>query len=77
MEDQLQSLDQVRASAIDMAFRFGPKLIVAIIILLLGYLAARWAGGFVRRLLRRFRLQPPVQILIERVVLCLTFGLFD
>ena len=76
MEDQLQSLDHVRASAIDMAVRFGPKLIVAAIILLLGYLAARWAGGFIRRLLRRFRLQPPVQILIERVVLCLTFGLF-
>ena len=76
MEGQIQSLDQVRASAIDMAFRFGPKLIVAIIILLLGYLAARWAGGFIRRLLKSFRLQPPVQILIERVVLCLTFGLF-
>ena len=38
MGEQFQTIDQVKASAIDMAFRFGPKLIVAIIILLLGYL---------------------------------------
>jgi len=33
MDNPLQSLDQVRASALDMAVRFGPKLVVALIII--------------------------------------------
>ncbi|MBA4356689.1 MAG: mechanosensitive ion channel protein MscS, partial [Desulfovibrio sp.] len=38
MDNSLQSLDQVRASTLDMAVRFGPKLMVAVIILAAGYL---------------------------------------
>jgi hypothetical protein len=33
MGNQLQSLDQVKASILDMGVRFGPKLLVAIVIL--------------------------------------------
>ena len=76
MGEQFQSLDHVKASAIDMALRFGPKLIVAALILFAGYIAARWAGSVTGRLLRRFRLEPPVRALIERITQALMLGLF-
>ena len=44
MGDQLQALDQVRSTAIDLGMKFGPKLVVAILILFAGYVVGRWAG---------------------------------
>ena len=76
MADPMQSIDQVKASAIDMAIRFGPKLIVAGLILLAGYLASRWIGGLFGRLLTRFKLEAPVRSLLVRVVQILVFGIF-
>ena len=76
MGDQFHSLDQVKASTIDMAVKFGPKLIVAGLILFAGYLAARWCGNMTGRLLARFRLEAPVRALFERVVGIVVFGLF-
>jgi small conductance mechanosensitive channel len=74
--NELQSLDQVKASAIDMAVKFGPKLVVAFLILFAGYMAARWAGRMLGRLLVRFRLEPPVCALLERIAQVLVFSLF-
>lgn len=76
MGEHLQSLDQVKASAIDMAVKFGPKLVVAGLILFAGYLAARWIGAMTGRLLARFRLEPPVRALLERVAQIFVFALF-
>lgn len=77
MGDQFQSIDQVKATAIDMAIKFGPKLLVAVAILTAGYIAGRWVGRMVERLLHRFKLEPPVQSLLVRIahlVVVLLFG---
>jgi small conductance mechanosensitive channel len=74
--DPLQTLDQVKASAIDMAIRFGPKLVVAALILFAGYMAASWVGSMMGRLLQRFKLEAPVRSLLTRAVQVLVFGLF-
>ena len=76
MGDQLQTLDQVKATVIDMAIKFGPKVLVAIIILMAGYMAGRWAGRIVGRLLHRLRLEPPVRALLVRMVQVLVVVLF-
>ena len=76
MEDQLKSLDQVKASILDMGIRFGPKLLVAIAILVAGYVAARWAGGIIERLLARFNIEAPVRALLVRSAQILVFALF-
>ena len=76
MGEQFQTIDQVKASAIDMAVKFGPKLVVAGLILFVGYLAARWAGNMLCRVLARFKLEPPVRALIERITQALMLGLF-
>lgn len=76
MNNQLQTLDQVKAAIIDMAVRFGPKLLVAIVILVAGYLAARWAGRMLDRLLLRFNFEQPVRSLLVRTGEVLVVGLF-
>lgn len=76
MDNSLQSLDQVKASAIDMAVRFGPKLIVAIVILVVGYLVGRWAGRVLERLLVRFKLETEVRSLLVNIARILVLGLF-
>ena len=76
MNNQFQSLDQIKASILDMGIRFGPKLLVAIIILVAGYLVGRWLGGILERLLARFKLEPPVRSLLVRTTRVLVMGLF-
>ena len=76
MGDQLQALDQVRSTAIDLGMKFGPKLFVAILILVAGYVAGRWVAGVADRMLARFQLDPPVRNLIERALRVLVLGLF-
>ena len=44
MGDQLQALEQVRGTAIELAMRFGPKLLVAILILVAGAMVGCWVG---------------------------------
>ena len=76
MGDQFQSLDQVKASAIDMVIKFGPKLVVAIIILVAGYTVGRWVGAMLERLLVRFKLEAPIRSLLVRIAQLIVIGLF-
>jgi small conductance mechanosensitive channel len=76
MDTPLQSLDQVRASALDMALRFGPKLFVALIIIAAGYMVGRWVGRFLDHLLLRLNLEAPVRSLLVRTARVLVVGLF-
>jgi small conductance mechanosensitive channel len=76
MGDQLQALDQVRSTAIDLAMKFGPRLVAAIVILVAGYLAGRWAARMTSRMLARFHLDPPVRSLLERIVRIFVLALF-
>ena len=76
MEADLAALDQVRSKAIDLAMTFGPKLLVAIIILTVGYFAARWTAGAVGRSIKRFEFEPPVRQLMLNIIKTLVFLLF-
>lgn len=76
MGDQLQALDQVKSTAIDLAMKFGPKVVVAIVILVAGYMAGRWAARVTSRMLARFHLEPPVRQLLERIVRIFVLALF-
>ena len=76
MDSSLQTIDQVKASAIDMAIRFGPKLMVAIIILIAGYMVGGWVGRALDRMLVRFKLDEPVRALLVRIARVLVLGLF-
>ena len=76
MDTNLAALDQVTSTAIDFGMRFGPKLLVAIIIMTAGYFAARWTAGVVGRSLRKFEFEPPVRQLMLNVIRALVMVLF-
>lgn len=76
MNDQVETLNQVKATVIDLAIKFGPKVFVAIIIIIAGVLVGRWIGKAVARGLRKFELEQPVRELLVRVVRILVLALF-
>jgi len=76
MAEPLEALDQVRMTAIDLAMKFGPKVLVAVAIVVAGYFAGQWAGRATLRLLARLQLEPPVRQLVERMVRIFVLALF-
>jgi small conductance mechanosensitive channel len=76
MNASVTSLEQVKATAIDLAIRFGPKLLVALLILFLGVAVSRWVARWLARALMKIELEPPVRSLLARTGWLLTFALF-
>jgi small conductance mechanosensitive channel len=76
MDPNLAALDQVKSAALELGMKFGPKLLVAIIIMAAGYFAARWTAGGVGRMLQKFELEPPVRQLLRGIVRVLVLILF-
>jgi small conductance mechanosensitive channel len=76
MDEQLRFFDQLSAAAVDATIRFGPRLLIAALIVLAGYYAGRWVARFLGRALKKFRLEPPVRSLLERVTHLLVLALF-
>ena len=74
--DELKTLGHVQSTLTEMALRFGPKALVAIVILVAGVVAGRWLGQATDRGLKRFALEPPVRQLLVRLVRVLVLGLF-
>ena len=60
----------------DSAIRFGPKVLVAALILVAGFYAGRWVGRMIVRALDKFHLEPPVLSLVERSAHLVVLGLF-
>jgi small conductance mechanosensitive channel len=70
------SLEQIKHTVIDLAIRFGPRVLVAILILFVGFAASRWVSRWLARGLSRIELEPPVRSLLARIGWLLTFALF-
>jgi small conductance mechanosensitive channel len=62
-----ETIEQVRSTVIDLALRFGPRLLTALIILGVGYLVGRQASRWLERALLHFQMEPPVRSLIVRI----------
>ena len=52
----------------DLVIRYGFQVLGALVILAVGFVAARWAGAVTDRRLRKGTMEPPMRILIVRVV---------
>ncbi|HNN34863.1 MAG TPA: hypothetical protein PKH18_12650, partial [Ottowia sp.] len=76
MNDQFQSIDQIKATAIDMLLKFGPKVLVAASIMIAGHFVGRWLGRMFEQLLARFKLEAPVRSLLVRVAYLIVLVLF-
>ena len=76
MDTPVASLEQARHTVIDLAIRFGPKLLVAILILFIGVAVSRAVSRWLARALKHIELEPPVRVLLVRIAWLLTFTLF-
>lgn len=76
MNEQVVAINQVKATLVDLAIRFGPKVLVAIVIIVVGVFVGRWVGKAMARGLRGLELEPPVRDLLVRIVRILVIGLF-
>jgi small conductance mechanosensitive channel len=68
MAAALDSLEQIRATVIDLTIKFGPKVLAALLILSLGFLVGRWTSRWLQRALLHLEMEPPVRALIARAV---------
>jgi small conductance mechanosensitive channel len=76
MNSEIASVDHIKTTLIDLAIRFGPKLLVATLILVMGVFVSRWVSKWIMSALRRIELEPPVRALLARVGWLLSFALF-
>lgn len=76
MNDQIQTISSVKDTLLDLAIRFGPKLLVAILILVAGAIASRWVSRWLLRMLGRLELEAPVRLLLARAAWAACFALF-
>lgn len=67
MADTLETIEQVRSTAIDLAMKFGPKVLAALLILALGYFVGRGISRWLDRALGHVEMEPPVRTLIVRI----------
>lgn len=76
MNEHLATLEQAKSTLLDLAIRFGPKLVVALLILTAGFFVGRWLGKLAERMLGRLGIEETIRQLLVRIVRILTLGLF-
>jgi small conductance mechanosensitive channel len=62
-----ETIDQIRTTAIDLALKFGPKVLAALVILTIGYLVGRQVSRWLERALMHLDMEPPVRSLVVRI----------
>jgi small conductance mechanosensitive channel len=68
MNEKLVELDQARSAITDLAVRFAPKLLVAIVIVVVGYFVARWLSRPADRLFASLHIDLAVRQFLTRAV---------
>jgi small conductance mechanosensitive channel len=76
MNDQVATLGRTTDTLIKLAIQFGPRLLTAVLLLVAGFIVGRYASRWFAGVLARRELEPPVRLLISRVVWALCVVLF-
>jgi small conductance mechanosensitive channel len=67
MNEQAATISHAKDTIVDLAIRFGPRLLTAMLIVVIGLAISRWVSGWLARALERRDLEPPVRLLVTRV----------
>ena len=67
MDISLETLEQIQRTLIDLALRFGPKVLAATVILTVGVFVGRYVAKWLDNGLRHVDIEPPVRLLLVRV----------
>jgi small conductance mechanosensitive channel len=70
-------MDHLKRTLLDLSLRYGPKLLSALVVFLLGVFIARKVGKVTQRWLATRQLEPPVRMLIVRLVSLAVLLLFS
>ena len=76
MGNELKAIDEIRRAAIQLAVQFGPRVLVAIVLIVAGAMVGSWIGKLTDRALRRLQLEPPVRGLLVRTVRLIVLIMF-
>src|SRR5262245_53305513 len=76
MNEQLETLEHAKRTAIDLAIQFGPKVFVALIIIVVGFALGRWASRLTERAMQKLDVDAAVRHLIARFVHIFVLALF-
>jgi small conductance mechanosensitive channel len=68
MTDQLQTIEHAKEKIIDLSIQYGPKVLAALLIMVVGFFVARWIAGVFQRWIGKLELEPPVRLLLVRVI---------
>jgi small conductance mechanosensitive channel len=70
------TVSHAKDSLIDLAIRFGPRLLTAVLILIAGILVSGWVSRWLTAALGRRDLEPPLRLLFARTGWALCFAVF-
>lgn len=73
---QLAAINQIQGKLLDRGIEFGPRLFVAILILVAGHYVGSWVGRMLDKILKRMELDITIRQLLIRIVRGLFLGLF-
>jgi len=76
MAAPVETIEQIRATVIDLSLRFGPKLLAALVILTIGYVVGRQIAHWLERALLHLEMEPPARLLVVRIARILISLLF-
>jgi small conductance mechanosensitive channel len=76
MNEQAATLSHATDTLVDLAIRFGPRLLTALLILAVGFGVSRWISRWIAAALSRRDLEPPIRLLITRLVGAACLALF-
>jgi small conductance mechanosensitive channel len=76
MNDQAATISHAKDTLIDLAIRFGPRLLTAVLILIAGILVSGWVSRWFTQFLAHRDLEPPLRLLLARIAWALCFAVF-
>jgi small conductance mechanosensitive channel len=76
INNDIKTIDHIKTEVIDLSIRFGPKILVAVLILVAGSIVGGWLARMSERGLTRLEMEPPVRQLLVRLLRVVVFLLF-
>ena len=68
MNEQIETLQRIKNNGIDLLMEFGPKVVSATVIMIVGFLVARWMGQVFLRAVRPLKFDTTLQMLLTRII---------
>src|ERR1700727_939230 len=76
MNEQAATINHAKDTLVDLAIRFGPRLLTAILIMAVGVFVSRAIGRWVERGLAKRQMEPPIRLLLTRAVWLICIVMF-